>query len=69
MSAIIVVCDDFVQFREYVFSQSPSDNRHYVPVFDGDTINKILAIERRGIEIRIIGNRALLFFTGLRGGL
>ena len=69
MKAVIVVCDDFVQFREYVFSHPSPSNQHYIPVFDEDTIRKILGFERIGIEIRIIGFRATLFFTGLRGGL
>jgi len=69
MKAVIVVCDNFSQFREYAFSHPSPSNQQYIPVFDSDGVRKMIAIERREIEIRIIGNRATLFFTGLRGGL
>lgn len=69
MNVIIVVCDNYKQFLEYCSKHRKRRNSNaYIPVFNEDTIRKILGIERQGIEIRIIGDRAIMAFTSLRGG-
>ena len=64
MKTIIVICDDYPQFRKYVINH-PERKTMFIPLFEND-VRKIMALERTGIEIRMIGDKAIFAFVGLR---
>lgn len=65
MKTILVICDNFEQFQNYVLKHT-KDIAKYVPVYDIHSVSKILGIERTGIEIRIICEKANIFFLMLK---
>ena len=82
MKAILIICDNIVQYREYMLTQIAKElpsycikyvtgifrigDIIYIQVCYEDDIRRTIGLERNGIEIRIIGKKATMAHITLR---